>query len=226
MVVHKPVGLSVLDLRGQVVDSDDTVLEMLSCDRSDIVGRDALWATYKPDIAMSAPVLQRLLHTGQGFTILKRSVRSDGEVIWVQSTVGMVKHLQGTPFISSAAFRADRPRFDEQLADHYAQAKRLCAFLIAGRAAFGADTFWAPPVEILLYLYREETEARGVVVDELARAINVPTSTTLRWVRLLHQQKLIEVEHGGEVTANAFVRVGAAAEQKLDGLLARLSQGL
>lgn len=68
--------------------------------------------------------------------------------------------------------------------------------VIASRAArrqyFDNDLFADPAWDILLELYALASEQRRTSVSKLCMAAAVPTTTALRWIDRLHQDKLIE----------------------------------
>lgn len=61
----------------------------------------------------------------------------------------------------------------------------------ARRRLFGEDLFTDPAWDILLELFVAHLAEREVALAELARAIDVPLSTTSRWLTALREKGLV-----------------------------------
>lgn len=88
--------------------------------------------------------------------------------------------------------------------------------ILAGRrgreAAIGRELFSDPAWDILLELFAAHLGKRGMLVQELARSIDIPESTVVRWIRVLGERGLVtSVSERGE-------RERASIELSVQGL--------
>ena len=71
----------------------------------------------------------------------------------------------------------------------------ILSVLIVRRArddAIGKDLFSDPAWDILLELFAARLGSRSITTRDLATAIGTPLSTTVRWIRALQDQRLVE----------------------------------
>lgn len=79
---------------------------------------------------------------------------------------------------------------------------------------FGENLFSDPAWDILLELFGAKLAGRRVTTSELAQAIEVPLSTTLRWIAALHERGLIESDAVANVTSAVALSGGAASRME------------
>ena len=73
----------------------------------------------------------------------------------------------------------------------------IISVLLVRRArddALGQNLFSDPAWDILLELFGAKLGGRSITASDLARSIQTPLSTTLRWISALQQRGLIECE--------------------------------
>jgi PAS domain S-box-containing protein len=82
-----PVGTIITDISQTILHIDDRYSEIVYRERASLIGQQALSFTYADDLPANKPVLDKLSGNGAGFTIVKRYVRSDGNLVWVRNHV-------------------------------------------------------------------------------------------------------------------------------------------
>jgi hypothetical protein len=218
-----PVGTIITDISQTILHIDDRYSEIVYRERASLIGQQALSFTYADDLPANKPVLDKLSGNGAGFTIVKRYVRSDGNLVWVRNHVTKITDGLGLPVLCATTQLIERPFGSNLLKRNYEAARRLCGALIAGRQQLTSDVVWAPATEALLWLYRAEIEGKSLNVDELAALTASAPSVMVRWVKLLQERNLVIGETPGQVSGQTCVRISAIGEQKLDSLFAALT---
>jgi len=89
------------------------------------------------------------------------------------------------------------------------------------RLVLGPDLLAEPAWDILLDLYLARGAGRRVAVSSLCIAAGVPTTTALRWIRVLEQDGFLVRERDREDGRRSFVDLSASAREKVELLLRR-----
>lgn len=89
------------------------------------------------------------------------------------------------------------------------------------RLVLGPDLLAEPAWDMLLDLYLAQEAGRSVAVSSLCIAAGVPTTTALRWVRILEKEGLLLRERDRDDGRRSFVKLSAPAREKIDLLLRR-----
>lgn len=213
------IGISIADADQTILDVDDVFQNMVGRTRKELLGRKALSFTFQADLKVNRPALNELAVGGPAFRITKRYVQADGDIIWVENHVSKIQGPRGQALISASTRTIDRPTGADALSFNYEWVRRACAFLVGGRRRLGGDVVFAPATEALLRLYRAELEGRSLNVDQLASESACSPSVMQRWVKLLLERDLIELEEPGSPLGGNFVRLSVTTERTLDGLL-------
>lgn len=85
-------------------------------------------------------------------------------------------------------------------------------------AVFGRDLFSDPAWDVLLELYAAKLAGRTVTAHDLAAAIDVPRSTTGRWIEALADRGLVNLESNSAEPTNLSVRLSADGVCKMKRL--------
>ena len=105
----------------------------------------------------------------------------------------------------------------------------ILSVLIVRRArddALGHDLFSDPAWDILLELFAARLGGRQITARELANAIELPLSITLRWIRALQEKDLVESVWPGvsggsiELSGKGFKRMKRLASRWASAFLA------
>jgi hypothetical protein len=88
---------------------------------------------------------------------------------------------------------------------------------------FDPDLFCDPAWDMLLDLYLQESVQRRVCVSNLCIASYAPSSTALRWIRVLEDADLVERSRDPADGRRVFVRLTAVGRAKIAGYLAALT---
>lgn len=218
-----PVGTIITDLEQRILHIDDRYEAIVRRGRDTLLGKHALSFTHIDDLPANKPALDRLAVDGPGFTITKRYVRGDGDLVWVKNHVTRIKDGIGPPLMCATTQPIDRPFGSERLTRNYKAAQRLCSALIAGRRELTPEIVGPPAVEALLWLYRAEIEGLSLNADKLAALTASPASVVVRWVKLLQERGLVVGEEPGRLCSQTCVRISVEGERKLDALLVGLA---
>jgi PAS domain S-box-containing protein len=108
-VVVRTAAQCLADADHRLIACDDAYLELLGRERREVIGRRILDLTYAPDRPANALMLKGLASEGRAFSITKRYVRGDGDLIWVTNGVGSVPTgLAATGSLRRAGWRIGR----------------------------------------------------------------------------------------------------------------------
>jgi PAS domain S-box-containing protein len=112
------VGMAEVDLGGHFVRVNAEYGRITGCSPKELVGRHTSTITH-PDDAAADNVVREMIICGGGGTVRreKRYLRQDGEVVWVDLAVTLVRDDAGRPsrLISTVADITARKRAEEQL---------------------------------------------------------------------------------------------------------------
>jgi PAS domain S-box-containing protein len=112
------VGIAHVALDGRWLLVNDRLLEIVGFERDELLARTFQDITHPDDLAADLEQVKRLL-TGelQTYGMEKRYLRSDRSFVWVNLTVSLVRHDDGSPayFISVVEDISRRHRAEEEL---------------------------------------------------------------------------------------------------------------
>jgi DNA-binding MarR family transcriptional regulator len=80
---------------------------------------------------------------------------------------------------------------------------------------FGEDIFFDPSWSILLDLYQRELEGRRVMVSDACAASGVPSTTGLRWLRVLEKRNFVVRTQDPTDRRRVFVALTPVASKKM-----------
>src|SRR4051812_26543500 len=93
-----PIGKAVVALDGSWIDVNPAFERIVGYQKADLLSATAEDLTHPDDINIDISELGDLLDRRQtSYQVEKRYLRSDGEVIWVQLNVALVRNEDGTP---------------------------------------------------------------------------------------------------------------------------------
>lgn len=97
--------MALIDLDGKILIANEALCTLLGRPRSELLGHALRRMTHPADVKIDRPLL-RDLRAGKrtSFTIEKRLLRSDGSVVFVDSTVSIVADHDGAPLFLIAQF--------------------------------------------------------------------------------------------------------------------------
>jgi PAS domain S-box-containing protein len=101
---HVPVALVYADLDGRVREANPRYCELSGYHAADLLGRRLDDLTHPEDTAQDVTLTARLIDGSLPlFTRNKRQVAKNGEIVWVQSTVTLLRDPEGRPLRIVAA---------------------------------------------------------------------------------------------------------------------------
>lgn len=89
------------------------------------------------------------------------------------------------------------------------------------RLVLGPDLLAEPAWDMLLDLYLARAAGRRVAVSSLCIAAGVPTTTALRWIRVLERGGFLVREGDCSDRRRSFIDLSASAREKVELLLRR-----
>ncbi len=95
---HAPVGVALVGLDRRFLRVNRAVCEILGYTERELLLKTTPEITHPEDLERTADRVSRILEDeGGGHIVEKRYVRGDGGVVWVQSSVSLVRDSQGAP---------------------------------------------------------------------------------------------------------------------------------
>lgn len=146
----------------------------------------------------------------------------------LQMLVRRLSKMVSSPAPATTAPASEHDELAEQAPrQHFCDlAKREYAERARRFSVLDGDLFGEPAWDILLDLFISDFEQRKVSVTSACIASNVPTSTGLRWIRLLEQRGLIERIGDAADGRRSWIQITAGGRSLMDKLLAeRVSAG-
>ncbi len=218
-----PVAQCITDGTWRIVSIDDAYSDLLGRPREEIIGRTPLEFTAPSDQAVNDQLLQRLLRDGGAFRIVKRYVRGDGTLQWVSNHVAAFSDGVGPVRIIATCEPQDAPPADSEVARLRQDAVALLRTIGAAKHAFGNDLIGSPALEALLHLHLAEMEGRSLTARCIAALIRHSEAATLRWMTVLEQRRLAEVERDVALDLDAPLRISGSAQRMMEDITGVLS---
>lgn len=220
MVVRSaPVAQCITDDNYRILSVDDSYVEVLGRPRAEIIGRSPLEFTAPVDQAVNDLLLQQLDREGRAFTITKRYIRGDGGLQWVSNHVSSFSDGAGPRRILATCEPRSEPQIVSDVTRIRQNAQALARTIDAAKRAFGEDLIGSPALEALLHLHLAELEGRSLTPRCIAALIRHPEATTLRWIRVLEQRRLAEVECDAMLDLAAPMRISGPAQRMMEDLV-------
>jgi PAS domain S-box-containing protein len=92
------IGMSLVDMDGYLLDSNPALSEMLRYDKEELYRKSFKDFTHPEDIAQSVSLFQDLTKgKKESFTWEKRYIRKDGQTVWAQVTVSVLRGARREP---------------------------------------------------------------------------------------------------------------------------------
>jgi PAS domain S-box-containing protein len=222
MVRAAPLAQCITDERLRILTVDDAYVELLGRPREAIVGRSPLDFTAPPDQSLNDSLLQQLDRDGRAFTITKRYVRGDGSLQWVSNHVSSFRDGLGRRRLLATCEVRTEPEIGIELARLRQDAINMVGTIGSAKRAFGADLIGSPALEALLHLHLAEMEGRSLTPRCIGVLIGQPEATTLRWLKVLEQRVLVEMERAGPLESQTPLRITMQAQRMMETIAGML----
>ncbi len=121
---NAPIGMALVDLDGAFLKVNQSVCELLGYPESELLRQTFRDLTHPEDLDTDVRELERLVAGEiERYTMAKRYFRKDGDEVWANLSVSVVRDDRGGPvhFISQIVDISDRRRLElalQHLADH------------------------------------------------------------------------------------------------------------
>jgi PAS domain S-box-containing protein len=117
---HSPVGMLLVSPDGRVLAANDATCRMFGCKHSELLGSRWQDITHPDDVAIDADLSASVLAGERSsYRLTKRYVRTDGEVLWGDLSVALVRDDEGAPlyFVSQVLDVTEQRHAARRIAD-------------------------------------------------------------------------------------------------------------
>jgi two-component system, OmpR family, phosphate regulon sensor histidine kinase PhoR len=119
-MMHSPVGMMLVSPDGRMLAVNDAVCAMLDRDHDELLQSRWQDVTHPDDLAIDADLTASVLAGERSsYRLSKRYLRKDGELVWGDLSVALVRDDDGTPlyFVSQILDVTEQRRADQLIAD-------------------------------------------------------------------------------------------------------------
>ena len=218
------IGHVLIGSEGEFVSLDAGFCSMMQTEAQHMIGRLVLDVTAQPDREECALAINTLRHTLQPFTISKRFLRDDGSMLWVTNRVSITDWGGGgLRTIVATVSPIDDPGQYRSPAKLLECARLLFASRIDRTLAFDRTLFSDPAWDMLLAAYIAEAEGDSIDCTRFALATDLTVPITRRWLRVLIDKGLIEMELTRASEETGVFRLTARGHARFEDHLAGLA---
>jgi diguanylate cyclase (GGDEF)-like protein/PAS domain S-box-containing protein len=122
------IGMALVDFSGRLFEVNPSLCEILGYSEDELTGLDKRHITHPEDLGRSVEQLDRLAHGDiRSYSLEKRYVRKDGQVVWALLTMGAVRDPDGHPLYGVAQVEdvTARKRAEEDAARYETELRTL-----------------------------------------------------------------------------------------------------
>lgn len=126
-VHHSPIGMALVGLDGRLLMVNRAFADMLRHDVDDLTTRSFQELTHPDDLDADLELFHQTLDgVLDSYRLRKRYLRSDGEVVWGDLSVALVRGTDGTPlhFVSQILDITEQRAYEQRLKAATAEAER------------------------------------------------------------------------------------------------------
>jgi PAS domain S-box-containing protein len=222
------VGHALIDEAGDILSVNDAFSAIIGAPAQKLVGRSVEELTAPPDREECAIAIGKLRQTGRSFTISKRFIRADGSLVWVTNFVSIARIAIDRQILTASIVPVSNPSQYRSPARLMQCAKSILEQRKQLSLAFGSGLAPDPAWDVLLLAYVAEGEGASLMARDLAPSFGESQAQLSRWVVLLLESGLMEIEglDGGsalQFQSDLPLRLTAKAHKKLEDELAKLA---
>jgi len=212
-------GHVLIGTEGRFLDVDTAFGALMRSSPDALIGRAVLEVTAPADRAECSSAIARLRRTRQPFRRSKRFVRDDGSLVWVTNSVSITGGSSAAPIIIATIEPIEAPRLIRSPATLLQAAHFLNLSRRERAQVCGDDLASEPAWELLLAAYIQE--AQGGVFDVAAMAARGGMSprSAARWLGVLLDRDLFELELRQNRFGLKAYRLTAAAHRRFEEYL-------
>ena len=156
---HAPIGMALVALDGEFLKINDSFCRLVGLSEAEMLADDFQSITYPEDLSKDLDLLGQLTRGEiSGYQMDKRYIRKDGELVWVNLSVSLVREPDGRP-----------KHFVSQVQDLTARRQAEDALKEATRAAESA------------------TRAKSAFLANMSHEIRTPLTTIIGYAGLLEE---------------------------------------
>lgn len=187
---HAPIGKALVDLDGRFLRLNRALCRMLGYSEAELLERDFQSITHPDDLASDLALMRRLF-AGEtdSYALDKRYIRADGSEIWVNLSVSLARHADGTPrhYLAQVQDLTERRAAEQALRESEARYRALAEAsddITAQLNMAGELTYVSPAVRNYGYA---EGELVGLHMSELVHPEDMPRAATNLALALTNQ---------------------------------------
>ena len=142
------VGLCEIALDGRFLRVNDALCHLLGRNREELLATDILSLSHPDDLAPRTAVFEHVLATGETGSIDKRLLLPNGDIVWVNATLSLLKGQSDAPTILEVIVDlTDRRRAEKAIRDneHWLQTLMEGVPLLLWRAVGEGSWTWSSP---------------------------------------------------------------------------------
>jgi PAS domain S-box-containing protein len=138
-ISQSTAGFAQVDLEGRFTLVNDRFCEIAGWSRDELMGMRMLEITHPDDRGGNLPLFERAVAVGTPYTHEKRYVRKNGDIVWVNNSVSVIRRPDGEPFgVLAVTLDVTRRRAAEERLRKSEESLRL-ATESAGMASWELD---------------------------------------------------------------------------------------
>lgn len=216
-------GHVLIGAAGEFIDVDTEFGAIMRSPPQALVGRAVMDVTAPADRSECALAIERLRETHRPFTISKRFQRDDGSLVWVVNSVSITHGASRGPIIMATIDPIDRPEVERSPAALFESAQLLKRLQSERAQVCGPELMTGPGWDMMLAAYIVEAEGLSVDLDALAARCGTSMRSAGRWMMVLVEEGLLELELSQDPYAAKSFRLTRAAHRRFERYLAAVS---
>jgi PAS domain S-box-containing protein len=157
------VGVGIMGLDRRIIDANPAICQMFGRTREELIGMNAVEATYPGDVNESTKLFDKLLSAQRtSYKAERRYMRKNGEVFWAHVTMSSVSGLDGKPryLVGMVIDIDEQKKMQEQIRESEARFRAMFDHAALGMSLMSLDRH-------VLQVNRAAERITGYSVSEL-----------------------------------------------------------
>jgi PAS domain S-box-containing protein len=136
------VGVGIMGLDRRIIDANPAICQMFGRTREELIGMNAVEATYPGDVNESTKLFDKLLSAQRtSYKAERRYMRKNGEVFWAHVTMSSVSGLDGKPLylVGMVIDIDEQKKMQEQIRESEARFRAMFDHAAMGMSLMSLD---------------------------------------------------------------------------------------